>query len=980
MKYPHINKHIEHDELLDHFTLSAKERHLLAQRRKEVNILGVAVVLKSLIFLGFPPRSKEDIPSSVISWVSGQLDLDASLFGEYRWKDSVWKKHLATIRTFTGFRSCNESDLQELSQWLVSRAGKHHPSRQGMFSSAIQQCRQLRLELPAEKEFRRLVNSAWQQFLNGISQKITDRLYPEILEKMDRCLDTAPAETERYEWLKAHPGKFGMKSLKLEIKRLEFIKEFSIRSDIHLMDVPAEMLKLLRDRAFPEGAYQMKRHPPHIRYALMTILLHFRQMEVTDNIVGIFLHLIRRIDKKADQSLENKLIKNIKNVYGKQEILYKMAKATTQHPHDPVEDTVFPVVGEDVLYKIIEEYEGRELVYENSRAKEKKNKYSRFYRQMMKPVLETLVFRANNPAHKPLLDGIALVRKYLDKKHVHYPQTEEIPEDLLSGDLKEMANEEVKGIPRIVKHYFELAVLQKLEKALKCKEVWVEGAYRYRDPDQDLPQDWSEKRLNYYAKHQIPQRSEDFVGPIREELTAALEKANDFFGQKQDVYIYHPGNGETGFFRIPKIAPGPDHPILREIKQIVLDRWGILELVDILLEADRQVNFSKYFYSTAQRQVLSPSEIRERLLLSLLGRGTGLGLKRIHAAAKPNFSYEDLVYFNKRFVHKDSLREAISALVNRILEVRNPEIWGTTTACTSDGKYLGAWDQNMVTEWNPHYQKRGFLSYWHSDLKSAGIYSQVKGTSEVAAMIAGLIFHNTMSDVKSNYVDTGGQSAMGFSFCRFLGVELLPWLRRMKSQRLYLPDSDMKDRLPHLAGVLARPIRWGHVHTPYDDMVRHVVAAKEQTAPVDSILRRFNKNNPASLTHKGFIEAGKALKTIHNCNFLTDLSYRKKIHEGRNIIESWNSTIDFICYGGESEIKSNDPEVQELTVLCLHLLQNALVLVNTVVVERVLHDEGYIGQMPADDLNALTPLFTSNVNPYGDIHLDLNKPSFLQVN
>ncbi|MDL1964615.1 MAG: hypothetical protein LWW98_09860 [Deltaproteobacteria bacterium] len=173
-----------------------------------------------------------------------------------------------------------------------------------------------------------------------------------------------------------------------------------------------------------------------------------------------------------------------------------------------------------------------------------------------------------------------------------------------------MAIEEIKGIPRIVKHYFELAVLQKLEKALKCKEIWVEGAYRYRDPDQDLPQDWPEKRLIYYAKHQIPQRSEDFVDPIREELTAALEKANDFFGQKQDVYIYHPGNGEKGFFRIPKIAPGPDHPILREIKQIVLDRWGILELVDILLEADRQVDFSQFFYSTAQRQVLGPSEIR----------------------------------------------------------------------------------------------------------------------------------------------------------------------------------------------------------------------------------------------------------------------------------------------------------------------------------------------------------------------------------
>jgi TnpA family transposase len=162
-------------------------------------------------------------------------------------------------------------------------------------------------------------------------------------------------------------------------------------------------------------------------------------------------------------------------------------------------------------------------------------------------------------------------------------------------------------------------------------------------------------------------------------------------------------------------------------------------------------------------------------------------------------------------------------------------------------------------------------------------------------------------------------------------------------------------------------------------MARHVVAAKERTAPVDSLLRRFNRNNPANQTYKGFLEVGKALKTIHNCKFLTDPSYRHRIHKGRNIVENWNSAIDFICYGGKAEIQTNDPDVQELTVLCLHLLQNALVLVNTVMLERVLYDNGYIHQMGAVDMNAMTPLFTSNVNPYGDINLDINKPSFLEV-
>jgi TnpA family transposase len=458
-----------------------------------------------------------------------------------------------------------------------------------------------------------------------------------------------------------------------------------------------------------------------------------------------------------------------------------------------------------------------------------------------------------------------------------------------------------------------------------------------------------------------------------------IKLANEYFSEKRDVYIYYPGNGEKGLFRIPKIVKGPEHPILDEIKQKTLDRWGILDLVDILLEADIQVDFTRFFYSTAQRQVLNYKEIRERLLLSFLGRGTGLGLKRVHAAAKPSFSYEDLIYFNKRFVHIDSVREAISALVNKIISVRSPEIWRNSTTCTSDGKYLGAWEQNLVAQWNPHYQQCGIMSYFLVDENSAGVHSQVRHGTEVAAMISSLIQHDTMMTVEANCVDSHGQSELGFAFCRFLYVELLPWLRRMKYERLYLPDIRMKGDLLHLTGVLARQIRWDQAHEHYSDMIRHVVAAKERTAPVDSLLRRFNRNNPANQTYKGFLEVGKALKTIHNCKFLTDPSYRHRIHKGRNIVENWNSAVDFICYGGKAEIETNDTDVQELTVLCLHLLQNALVLVNTVMMERVLNENGYIKKMDAVDMNAMTPLFTSNVNPYGDINLDINKPSFLEM-
>jgi hypothetical protein len=357
---------------------------------------------------------------------------------------------------------------------------------------------------------------------------------------------------------------------------------------------------------------------------------------------------------------------------------------------------LFPAVGKDILLQIIEEYEGREIRYKNIKAAETKQRYTASYRRMMKPVLDNLVFRTTNPVRQPIIEGIALVRKYIDKKNIHYPETEKIPEGLLSGIWEEMATNQDKDFTQIVKHYFELCLLHKLEKALKNKEVWVEGSYRYRNPDQEMPHDWSKMWVSYCRKHLIPDKSEDFVDPIQEQLVLSLENANQFFSNQQDVYIYYPRKGEKGLFRIPKIVKVTEHPILQEIKYKALSRWGILDLADILLEADRQIEFSKFFYSTGQRQVLNSYEIRERLLLSLLGMGTGLGLKRIHAAAKPSFSYEDLIYFNKRFLHPDSVREAIAALVNRILEVRNPKIWGNATACTSDGKYLGAWEENLA--------------------------------------------------------------------------------------------------------------------------------------------------------------------------------------------------------------------------------------------------------------------------------------------
>src|SRR3546814_20491008 len=47
---------------------------------------------------------------------------------------------------------------------------------------------------------------------------------------------------------------------------------------------------------------------------------------------------------------------------------------------------------------------------------------------------------------------------------------------------------------------YEMCVLTALRERLRCKEIWVVGADRYRNPDDDLPRDFETRRADYYRE------------------------------------------------------------------------------------------------------------------------------------------------------------------------------------------------------------------------------------------------------------------------------------------------------------------------------------------------------------------------------------------------------------------------------------------------------------------------------------------------
>jgi TnpA family transposase len=201
----------------------------------------------------------------------------------------------------------------------------------------------------------------------------------------------------------------------------------------------------------------------------------------------------------------------------------------------------------------------------------------------------------------------------------------------------------------------------------------------------------------------------------------------------------------------------------------------------------------------------------------------------------------------------------------------------------------------------------------------------------------------------------------------------MPRLKAIHSQKLYRPESGMTDTYPNLQPVLTRPINWDLIRQQYDQMVKYATALRLGTAETEAILKRFTRNNLKHPTYQALGELGKAVKTIFLCDYLHSEELRQEIHGGLNVVENWNSANGFIFYGKGGEISTNRLEDQEIAVLSLHLLQNCLVYINTLMLQNILSNSKWFNLMTPEDFRALTPLVYTHINPYGTFKLNMSE-------
>lgn len=969
----------------DLWTLTASESELLPGMTDKGR-LGFAVQLKFMEQHGRFPERHDEIDPNAAQWLARQLGTTTEALPSYELGSRQGQRHRRTIRVFLGFRPATGADLKQLVQWLCADALPFDPQARHGRDMAFDWCRTQRLEPPASDHLDRIIRSAVHGFEAQQQATVHARLSIASKAAIDRLLageESDPDEVRNEESttisfsnLKTDPGKANLDSLLVAIAKLKCIDDIGLVPEV-FQDVPAKFIEQFRQRCATESIRELRRHPAAIRYSMVAMFCWRRQQQLTDTLIDLLMQVIHNLGARAEKRIDKKQFAAFKKVRGKAKLLFKLAEATVDQPDGIIKEVVYPVVAQKTLVELVDEFKAMGFDFEREVQETMRSSYGHHYRRMLMPVLDSLSFQSNNTVHRPVIEALDVLKAHRDSGQQYYA-ADEVPLDgIVQKKWRDIVVEQDKdGKDRVNRINYEICVLRALRKRLRTKEIWVAGADRYRNPELDLPADFAAKRDSYYDLLKAPKDVEVFVKQIQDSMREWLTTLNTGLPDNSKVRLREQGKDKAivkNLIHLTPLDPQAEPSNTAALKREIGRRWSDVELIDILKEVDLRLNFTAAFRTSASREALDPALLQRRLLLCLFGIGTNVGLKRI-ASQQPSVSFEELRYVKRRFVQKEALRAAITEVVNGTLRIRNPAIWGeATTACASDSKQFGAYDQNLMTEWHARYGGRGVMIYWHVDTNSTCIYSKLRrcSSSEVAAMMEGVLRHCTDMEIERQYVDSHGQSEVAFAFSYILGFDLLPRLKAIARQKLYLSATADAAEYANLEPILTRAINWDLIRQQYDEIIKYTTALRLGTAEPEAILRRFTRADAMHPTYQALAELGKAIKTIFLCRYLHDESLRREIHEGLNVVENWNSANNFIFYGERGEFATNRVEDQELAVLSLHLLQVSLVYVNTLFIQEVLAEPAWRDRMTVDDWRGLTPLIYHHVNPYGRIELDM---------
>ncbi len=335
------------------------------------------------------------------------------------------------------------------------------------------------------------------------------------------------------------------------------------------------------------------------------------------------------------------------------------------------------------------------------------------------------------------------------------------------------------------------------------------------------------------------------------------------------------------------------------------------------------------------------------------------------AESCPGTTYAKLSWLQAWHIRDETYSAALAELVNAQFRQTFAGYWGDGTTSSSDGQRFRVGGKAESTgHINPKYgAEPGRLFYTHISDHYAPFNAKVinVGIRDSTYVLDGLSYHESDLRIEEHYTDTAGFTDHVFALMHLLGFRFAPRIRDLADTKLYTPTKDVS--YAALKPIIGAPLLLKHIRAHWHDILRLATSIKQGTVTASLMLRKLGSYPRQNGLAVPLRELGRIERTLFILDWLQSVELRRRVQAGLNKGEARNTLARAVFFHRLGEIRDRSFEQQRYRASGLNLITAAIVVWNTVYLQRAtdaLHDPG----KPVDDSlrQYLSPLGWEHIN------------------
>ncbi|HBQ4057457.1 Tn3 family transposase [Klebsiella pneumoniae] len=951
-------------QLARYFHLDERDLDFVNQRRGKHNRLGIAVQLTTARFLGTFISDLMQVPAGVRFYVAAQLGISRpEILSRYAQRENTLWEHHALIRQYSGYHYFGDFPWSfRLKRLLYVRVWLSNERPGLMFDFATAWLLQHKVLLPAASTLTRLIGE--------IRERANRRLWRKLASLPDSWQTAQLAglleipEGQRVsvmEQLRKGPVTISGPSFTEALERYTRLRNMGF-SRLNFSGLPVAQLRNLARYAGMTSTRYIARMPEVRRLAVLTAFVKSQEISALDEAVDVLDMLILDITREAKKTGQKKRLRTLKDLDRAALLLARACALLLDENTDEtaLRKTIFKIVPPAKMTESVDKVNELARPHNTNFQYEMVEQYGRVKR-FLPALLRDLHFHAAPDGGHTLAAIHYLAELNGSKKRI----LDDAPGHIIIGPWKRLVYD-AEG--RIQRAGYSLCLLERLQDALRRRDIWLENSERWGDPRQKLLQgkEWMAQRVAVCRALGHPTDGRKAVEQLANQLDETWKAVSSRFHSNDAVGVCHEGKYPS--LTISSLEKLDEPPSLTQLSSQVRQLLPPVDLTELLLEIDARTGFTREFIHVSESEARA-KDLHVSLCAVLLAEACNIGHEPLIKHNIPALTRHRLSWVKQNYLRAETLVSANAWLVDFQSTLELAGRWGGGEVASADGMRFVTPVKTLNAGPNRKYFGSGRGITWYnfiSDQYSGFHGIVIPGTlRDSIFVLEGLLEQQTGLNPIEIMTDTAGASDIIFGLFWLLGYQFSPRLADAGEAVFWRIDKNAHyGALDELArGCVELP----RIESHWDEMMRASGSLKLGTIHASELVRSLLRSTRPSGLAQAIMEVGRVNKTLYLLNYIDDEDYRRRILTQLNRGEGRHAVARAICYGQRGEIRKRYREGQEDQLGALGLVTNAVVLWNSLYMQEALaHLRTTTGVTPDDEhIARLSPLMHRHINMLG---------------